>query len=116
MNRPSLCTLSFSSTTGGPRMAGQGRSHLGYAAVAALVLAACSFIPIGPAAAATDSGHAVYCLSGDSENDCGFTSFAQCEATAAGGLGECDRAAVGPQQRGTTALHRFQAKPRKVRG
>jgi hypothetical protein len=116
MNRPSLRTLSFSSTARGPRMAGQGRSHLGYAAIAALVLAACAFVPIGPAAAATDSGHAVYCLSGDSENDCGFTSLAQCEATAAGGLGECDRVAVGPQQRGPMALHRFQAKPRKVRG
>ena len=106
MNHPSLRDLSFSSAGAGARP--------GIAAMAVLVLAACAFLPVAPAAAA-DSGHAVYCLSGDSENDCGFTSLAQCEATAAGGLGECDRVAMGPQQRGTTVLHRFQAKPRKVR-
>jgi hypothetical protein len=33
-------------------------------------------------------GH--YCLTSDSQNDCGFTSLAQCEATASGGLGECN--------------------------
>lgn len=31
-----------------------------------------------------------YCLTGESENDCGFTSLAQCEATASGGLGGCN--------------------------
>ena len=35
-----------------------------------------------------NSGH--YCLSSESQNDCGFTSLAQCEATASGGLGECN--------------------------
>jgi hypothetical protein len=42
-----------------------------------------------PHLARTDhSGH--YCLSSESQNDCGFTSLAQCEATASGGLGECN--------------------------
>jgi len=107
MNRPSLRDLSFFSAAGGRRTA--------YVAMAALVLAACAFIPVAPAAAA-DSGHAVYCLSGESENDCGFTSLAQCEATASGGLGECEKVAAGPERRGPAPLHRFQAKPRKVRG
>ncbi|MCA6111177.1 DUF3551 domain-containing protein [Bradyrhizobium cenepequi] len=31
-----------------------------------------------------------YCLTGDGENDCGFTSLPQCEATASGGLGVCN--------------------------
>jgi hypothetical protein len=31
-----------------------------------------------------------YCLSSDSENDCGFTALGQCEATASGGLGVCN--------------------------
>jgi hypothetical protein len=31
-----------------------------------------------------------YCLTGDGENDCGFMSLAQCEATASGGLGVCN--------------------------
>jgi uncharacterized protein DUF3551 len=115
MNHPSLRDLSFSSAARGPRVAGQGPSRPGTAAMAALVLAAYAFISIAPAAAA-DNGHAVYCLSGDNENDCGFTSLAQCEATASGGLGECEMAPAGLPQRGPAPLHRFQAKPRKVRG
>jgi hypothetical protein len=113
MNRSSFRSLSFRSAANGARMAGPGRS--GTTAIAALALAACAFVPIGSAGAA-DRGHAVYCLSGDSENDCGFTSLAQCEATAAGGLGECDMAAAALPPRALTALHRFQARPRKVRG
>jgi hypothetical protein len=107
MNHPSLCDLSFSSAACGRRTATM--------AMAALVLAACAFLPAAPAAAA-DSGHAVYCLSGDSENDCGFTSLAQCEATTSGGLGECEMVPAVLPQRGPAALRRFQAKPRKVRG
>jgi hypothetical protein len=93
MDHPSLRNLSFSSAHG-PRVAGQGFSRPGIAAMAALVLAACAFVSIGPAAAA-DGAHATYCLSSDSENDCGFTSLAQCEATASGGLGECKMATAG---------------------
>jgi len=115
MNHPSLRNFSFSPAANGPRVAGQGLSRPGTAAMAALVLAACAFFSVGPAAAA-DSGQAVYCLSSDSENDCGFTSLAQCEATASGGLGECDVRAAGLPRRGPVVLHRFQAKPRKVRG
>jgi hypothetical protein len=94
-------------------MAGQGLSRAGFAAIAALVLAASAFISIEPAAAA-NSERAVYCLSGESENDCGFTSLAQCEATASGGLGECAMVAAGPLQRDPYALYRFQAKSHKV--
>ena len=68
--------------------------------MAALVLAASAFISPRPAAAATTtSAHAVYCLSGEAENDCGFASLAQCEATASGGLGECSRAFAQPMER-----------------
>ena len=113
MDHPSLRNPSLAFAAAGRRGAGQRGS--GHAAMAALFLAACAFIPAGPAAAA-DGGHAVYCLSGDSENDCGFTSLAQCQATAAGGLGECEMAAAALPQRGPPPLHRYQAKPRKVRG
>ena len=107
MNHPSLRDLSFSSAGAGARP--------GIAAMAVLVLAACAFLPVAPAAAA-DSGHAVYCLSGDSENDCGFTSLAQCEATTSGGLGECEMVPAVLPQRGPAALRRFQAKPHRLRG
>jgi hypothetical protein len=52
-------------------------------------------------------------MSGESENDCGFTSLAQCEATASGGLGECAMVAARPLQRDPYALYRFQAKSHK---
>ena len=55
------------------------------AAFATLVLAASAFIPAAPAAA-TSYERATYCLSSDSENDCGFTSLGQCQATASGVL------------------------------
>jgi Protein of unknown function (DUF3551) len=80
-------------------------SRAGYLAMAALVLAASAFIAPRPAAAATGSAHAAYCLAGEAENDCGFTSLAQCEATASGGLGECNRAIAAPMERG-----RFQVR------
>ena len=53
-------------------------------------LVAATYVPhLTPSSIHTDnSSH--YCLTGDSENDCGFTSLAQCEATASGGLGECN--------------------------
>jgi len=104
MNRPSLHNASAAD---GARMAGQGLARAGFAAIAALVLAASAFISIEPAAAA-NSERAVYCLSGESENDCGFTSLAQCEATASGGLGECAMVAAIPLQRDPYALYRFQ--------
>ena len=59
-------------------------------AATALVLAVGAFIPTAPAAAATSLSQATYCLTSDSQNDCGFTSLAQCEATASGGLGVCN--------------------------
>lgn len=64
--------------------------HVAFFAAAAFVLAASTFLPTAPATAATSNAHTTYCLTSDSENDCGFTSLAQCEATASGGLGECD--------------------------
>jgi hypothetical protein len=115
MNHPSLPKVSFSSATNGARMVRQGLSRAGFAAIAALVLAASALISTEPAAAA-NSERAVYCLSSDSENDCGFTSLAQCEATASGGLGVCDMMAAWPEQHGPYALYRSHAKSHKVRG
>jgi hypothetical protein len=43
-----------------------------------------------PAASIGNDNPGHYCLTSDSQNDCGFTSLAQCEATASGGLGECN--------------------------
>jgi len=43
-----------------------------------------------PASSTRTDNSRHYCLSSDSQNDCGFTSLAQCEATASGGLGECN--------------------------
>ena len=53
-------------------------------------LVAATYVPhLTPSSIHTDnSSH--YCLTSDSQNDCGFTSLAQCEATASGGLGECN--------------------------
>ena len=67
------------------------------AMIVALVLGAGAFLSTTPAAAA---GGGNYCLS-SSENgvDCSFTSLAQCEATASGGLGECNMVATGLAQR-----------------
>ena len=75
-------------------------------AATALMLAAGAFLPTAPAAAATSNAHTTYCLTSDSENDCDFTSLAQCEATASGGLGECDmRPAWSRPQNATTLDH-----------
>jgi Protein of unknown function (DUF3551) len=103
MNHPSLPNVSLSSATR------QGLSRAGFVAIAALVLAASAFISTGPAAAA-NSERAVYCLSGESENDCGFTSLAQCEATASGGLGVCNMMAAWPEEHGPYARYRSHAK------
>jgi Protein of unknown function (DUF3551) len=81
-------------------------------ASAALVLAAGAFVPAAPAAAA-ERAHATYCLSSDSENDCSFVSLAQCEATASGGLGECNRVATGLEPRGAYAFYRAHAAMRR---
>ena len=59
---------------------------------------------LSPSSTRTDSS-SHYCLSGESANDCGFTSLAQCEATASGGLGVCDMVAVGPLEHGPYASH-----------
>jgi hypothetical protein len=81
---------------------------LSAAAIAAFALAAGAFIT--PAAAATNSERASYCLSSDSENNCGFVSLAQCEATASGGLGVCSMMPAWSEQRGRNAFDRWQAK------
>jgi len=74
------------------------------ATIAALVLGASAFLSTAPAAAAGGN----YCLS-SSENgvDCSFTSLAQCEATASGGLGECNMVAA-PMMRGRFGFGRIQ--------
>ena len=113
MNNPSLCNVSSSSAANGARTATHGLSPAACAAIAGLVLAACGFTLSGPAAAA-DSERASYCLTSDSRNDCGFASLAQCEATAAGGLGECSMVAASPDPRSAYALYRSPVKLHKV--
>jgi Protein of unknown function (DUF3551) len=111
MSHPSLRNVAFSSAT--VNRAGvtrQGLSRTGAATIAALVLAAGAFISTAPAVAATSSEHAVYCLSSDSQNDCGFVSLAQCQATASGGLGVCSMMPAWSEQRGRNAFDRFQAR------
>jgi len=84
-------------------------------ASAAFVLAASAFVSTGPANAA--SGERVtYCLSGDGQNDCGFMSLAQCEATASGGLGVCNAVAAGPLQRDPDTLFGAHVKFHRTRG
>jgi hypothetical protein len=107
MKRPSLHNVSRSSAAGDAFV-----SRAGCVVLAALVLAASGLISPRPAAAATGSAHAVYCLSGDNEADCGFTSLAQCEATASGGLGECNRVVAEPMDRGPYAFARAHARMR----
>ena len=48
-------------------------------------------------------------LSSDSQSECIFTSLAQCEATASGGLGECDRKAVWPGEGSPVEFFRSHA-------
>jgi hypothetical protein len=84
-------------------------SRLGAATLGAFVLAVCAFISTGPAAAQT-SERASYCLSSDSENDCGFASLAQCEATASGGLGVCNMAPTWTRARDAYAMQRPPAR------
>jgi|AmaraimetFIIA100_FD_contig_41_11075979_length_738_multi_5_in_0_out_0_1 hypothetical protein len=64
--------------------------------LAMLVLGACAFLSTAPAAAAGGN----YCLSSDANMDCSFTSLAQCQATASGGLGECNMVVAPPLSRG----------------
>ena len=78
--------------------------NVAFFAATALVLAAGAFIPTAPAAAATSNVRTTYCLTSDRENDCGFTSLAQCEATASGGLGECDMVPAWSRPQNATAL------------
>jgi hypothetical protein len=108
MYHPSLPDVSVSSATNSARIQ-RGVSRLAAATIAAFALAVYAFISTGPAAAAS-SEHAVYCLSGDSENDCSFTSLAQCEATASGGLGVCQVMPAWPRERGAYARYRSLAK------
>jgi hypothetical protein len=83
-------------------------SLLGHTTMAALVLAAAAFISTDPATAAS-SGRATYCLSSDSQSDCSFTSLSQCEATASGGLGVCDKQTEWPGERGPEEFYRSHA-------
>jgi hypothetical protein len=84
-------------------------SRLGAATLGAFALAVCAFISTGPAAAATSEPGA-YCLSSDSQNDCSFTSLAQCEATASGGLGVCDMVPTWTRARDAYAMQRSPAR------
>ena len=83
-------------------------SYFGAAAIGALVLGAGAIISSAPAAAATGS---TYCLTSDAQSDCGFVSLAQCEASAAGGLGSCDAAAGWSDDRSAFTRMRGQARP-----
>ena len=89
--------------------AARNLSRIGAAVIAALMLGACAFLSSAPAAAAT-SEHATVCLSSDSQSDCGFASLAQCEATAAGGLGVCDMVSAMPEEHSAFARSRAQAR------
>lgn len=63
-------------------------------AVPALAFSAVAFVAMsGTAAVAAPATHrGAYCLTYEQdETDCGFTSFAQCEATASGIGGDCSR-------------------------
>jgi hypothetical protein len=111
MNHSSSAHASF--FTHGARVR-RNVSRLGAATLGAFALAVCAFISTGPAAAAT-SERATYCLSSDSENDCGFMSLAQCEATASGGLGVCNMAPTWPRARDAYALDRSPVRSYGVR-
>jgi hypothetical protein len=105
MSNRAVRNVSLSSAANRAGIDRHGLSRLGYATMVALVLAAGAFISTEPSAAAS-SGGATYCLSSESQNDCNFTSLAQCEATASGGLGECDRMAVWPGKHGPEEFSR----------
>jgi len=112
MSHPSLRHVSSSAAAA--RTANHDFSRMRTAALAALVLAAgAAFMWTAPASAA-ESAHATYCLSSsiDGRMDCGFTSLAQCKATASGGLGECNMMAAGPLDRGVYASYRAHAAKR----
>ena len=108
MKHPARYNSSFSSITNGAHIR-RNVSRLGAATLGAFALAVCAFISTGPAAAAT-SEQASYCLSSDSQNDCGFASLAQCEATASGGLGVCDMAPTWTRARDAYAMQRSPAR------
>jgi hypothetical protein len=63
------------------------------ATATAIALSAVSFIATPAAARLTTAGSSAppehYCLSYEAGTDCGFTSYAQCEATASGIGGTC---------------------------
>ncbi len=76
--------------------------------MAALCVGAGALFSITPAAASPE--RAVVCLSGDNTSDCGFTSLAQCEATASGGLGVCNVVSSGLPEHPRAVFSRGHAK------
>jgi Protein of unknown function (DUF3551) len=106
MKQPPVPAFSRSSTDH-THPAARHLSRIGAAVIAALALGACAFLSSAPAAAAT-SERATVCLSSDSQSDCGFASLAQCEATAAGGLGVCDMVSAIPEEHSAFARSRAQ--------
>ena len=108
MTHLALRNASFSSTANRACIERHGLSRLGYTTMAALVLAVGAFISTEPAAAAS-APRATYCLLSDSQSNCGFTSLAQCEATASGGLGVCNSETVWPGERGPEEFSRSRA-------
>jgi hypothetical protein len=88
--------ISFSSS-GRRRVTKPGLTRA--ARIAARVLGTCALLSTTPATARN------YCLSGDANMDCSFTSLAQCEATASGGLGECKMVVTGFDRRGPQAFY-----------
>ncbi len=113
MKHPARYNSSFSAVANGARVR-RNVSRLGAATLGAFALAICAFISTAPAAAAT-SEQASYCLSSDSQNDCGFASLAQCEATASGGLGVCDMAPTWSRARDAYAMQRSPARSNGLR-
>ena len=84
----------------------------GLAAIAAFVVAAGAVIPTASAAAAASNEGTAYCLSGDGISDCSFTSRAQCEASASGGLGICTIVPAWHEPRDRYAIRRLVPRPR----
>jgi Protein of unknown function (DUF3551) len=64
----------------------------GMAAGAAMAVSAVTLLMIAePASAAPHRPAVNYCLSFEGGNDCSFTSYAQCQASASGTQAECVR-------------------------
>jgi hypothetical protein len=103
-----MCRTALLSSVTRMRSLTRALSRTGIATIAVLVFGACASLASPPAAAAVGN----YCLSSDANMDCSFTSLAQCEATASGGLGEC-KLVVTPATRGPQALYSGHS-PRRV--